>query len=111
MEENKNNSNELKEIKNYLMDYLQQQGYYNPDRQGRILCKNPEHQEKRPSMSYNKKNNTLHCFSCNATYSIIDLAIIDQEIGDQAEPLEARLKNKDNIGLAIKHIKDLFNIS
>lgn len=111
MEENKNNINELKEIKNYLMDYLQQQGYYNPDRQGRILCKNPEHQEKRPSMSYNKKNNTLHCFSCNATYSIIDLAIIDQEIGDQAEPLEARLKNKENIGLAIKHIKDLFNIS
>ncbi|WP_406044184.1 DnaB-like helicase C-terminal domain-containing protein [Succinimonas sp.] len=100
-------------LKEYLMDYLQQQIYYNPSRKyaNKFLCLNPNHQEARPSMSVNKKNNTCHCFSCGATYSIIDLVIKDYEIGDLNEPLEERLKNKENIAKACNKIKELFNIS
>lgn len=112
-EQIKEPNQEINILKEYLQDYLSQQIYYNPSKKyaNKFLCLNPEHQEQRPSMSFNKKNNTCHCFSCNATYSIIDLVIKDYEIGDLNEPLEARLKNKENIALSCKKIKELFNIS
>lgn len=33
----------------------------------------PYHQEKTASFIYNKKNQTMHCFSCNKTVDIIDI--------------------------------------
>lgn len=48
-------------------------------------CLNPEHADKNPSMSYDKKRNKVHCFSCGADYDIIDLIQIDYNITDTAE--------------------------
>ena len=60
-------------------------------------CLNPAHADKNPSMSYDKKRNKVHCFSCNADYDIIDLIQIDYNITDTAE--------------AFKKGYELFNIS
>ena len=35
------------------------------------------HHDNKPSMSYNPKRNNVHCFSCGATYGLIDLIKID----------------------------------
>lgn len=37
-------------------------------------CLNPEHQDHNPSMSFDKKRNRCHCFSCGADYDIFDIA-------------------------------------
>lgn len=72
----------LIEVKKYLPDYLQSKGLslYKP-----FNCLNPEHQDKSPSMSYNKNANNVHCFSCNCTYSLIDLIGIEYGITDTKE--------------------------
>lgn len=38
-----------------------------------FACLNPAHQDAHPSMGYNEKNQTVHCFACGATYDIFDL--------------------------------------
>lgn len=50
-----------------------------------FLCLNPEHPDHSPSMSFNKKNNTVHCFSCGVTYDIFDLIGVLYKIEDTAE--------------------------
>lgn len=40
---------------------------------GFFRCLNPCHEDKHPSMRYNSKNNTVHCFSCGVTYDIFGL--------------------------------------
>lgn len=105
---------EIEILKEYLEDYLQTTSYYNPNRKyaNKFLCRNPEHNEARPSMSLNYKNKKyIHCFSCNASYSIIDLVIMDYELGDLNKPLEERLKDSNTIAQACSKIKELFNIS
>ena len=64
------NKEELDRLKAYLPQYLRDQGFYKPNRAGFFLCQNPDHTDTHPSMSLNKKNNTCHCFACNATYDI-----------------------------------------
>lgn len=41
------------------------------ERDLRACC--PYHKEKTPSFIYNKKNYTMHCFSCNTTVDVIDV--------------------------------------
>lgn len=36
-------------------------------------CPSPEHRDSSPSCSYNKKNNTVHCFGCGKTFDTIGL--------------------------------------
>lgn len=107
-----NNNQDLKNIKSYLEDYLKTTSYYNPNKRyaNKFICINPNHQESRPSMSLDKKRNILHCFSCNASYSIIDLVIMDYKLGDLSKPLDERLKDKETIKTSINKIKELFNI-
>ena len=63
-------------VKGNLEDYLRQKGL--PTTGGRkFLCLNPAHPDKHPSMSYDRRRNKVHCFSCGADYSIIDLIGID----------------------------------
>lgn len=61
-------------IKEGIEDYLRRQGI-NPRKPFR--CLNPEHPDSNPSMSYDRKRNKVHCFSCGADYDTLDLIHID----------------------------------
>lgn len=74
------NKEELDRLKAYLPQYLRDQGFYKPNRAGFFLCQNPDHTDTHPSMSLNKKNNTCHCFACNATYDIFWFIQRDYEL-------------------------------
>lgn len=62
------------ELKPYLEDYLRQKGV---NILKAFCCLNPAHDDKHPSMRCNRKNHTVHCFSCGVTYDIFDLIGID----------------------------------
>lgn len=47
------------EIKGKLEEYLIEKGI-NP--KNLFHCLNPEHNDKHPSMSYDRKHNRVHCF-------------------------------------------------
>ena len=55
----------------YLKDYLTHKGL--PTNKSKFLCLSKKHNDTIPSMSYNPKNNTIHCFSCGLTYDLISL--------------------------------------
>lgn len=38
-----------------------------------FVCLNPEHSDHSPSMSYDKRRNKIHCFSCGVDWDIFDL--------------------------------------
>lgn len=58
----------------WMLNYLNTTDYYNSKH---FKCRNPMHHDNKPSMSYNAKRNNVHCFSCGATYGLIDLIKID----------------------------------
>lgn len=58
------------QIKKMLPEYLSLQGI---NTSKPFSCLNPDHEDKNPSMSYNKNLHNVKCFSCNATYDIFDL--------------------------------------
>lgn len=61
-------------IKEQLENYLQSKGVSigKPFR-----CLNPQHEDKKPSMSYDNKRKKAHCFSCGVDYDTFDLIGID----------------------------------
>lgn len=72
------------EAENYLRpkieEYLEQKGI---DLNKPFRCLNPAHNDKNPSMSYNRNKYNVHCFSsCNKTYSIFDLIGLDYGLTD-----------------------------
>lgn len=69
-------------IKDQLIPYLEAKGI---NTKKSFHCLNPEHNDKNPSMSYDKKRNKVHCFSCNADYDTFDLIGIDKNISDPKE--------------------------
>ena len=71
--------NAKEQLKGELPNYLQSTGrpLNHP-----FNCLNPEHTDRKPSMSYNRAAQNVHCFSCNATYDILDLIGIDYGITD-----------------------------
>ena len=48
-------------------------------------CLNPAHQDRHPSMRYNPKNQTVHCFSCGATYDLFDLLGMEEGLDGFSE--------------------------
>ena len=70
------------ELKRYMPDYLRSRGL--SDKKP-FHCLNPEHNDKNPSMSLNPKTNKVHCFSCGATYDLIDLIGMDYNLTDNKE--------------------------
>ena len=70
------------EVKRYMPDYLRSLGL--SDKKP-FHCLNPEHTDKNPSMSLNPKTNKVHCFSCGATYDLIDLIGMDYNLTDNKE--------------------------
>lgn len=67
------------EIKTRLMDYLMEKGI-NPNQN--FHCLNPEHNDRTPSMSYDRKHNRVHCFSCHVDYDVFDLIGIEYGLAD-----------------------------
>ena len=69
-------------IKAQLEDYLIGKGL---NTRKPFLCVNPGHNEKNPSMSYDRKRNKAHCFSCGADYDLLDLIGIEYGLTTAAE--------------------------
>lgn len=61
-------------IKQGLEGYLTSKGI---DTRKPFLCLNPDHDDRNPSMSYDKRRNKAHCFSCGADYDTFDLIGIE----------------------------------
>ena len=57
-----------------------------------INCLNPTHHDKKPSMSFYEKNNTLHCFSCGTTYDTFDLVGLKYQLTDNKEIFKKALE-------------------
>ena len=70
------------QIKNRLEEYLQSRGL-NPRKP--FCCLNPEHSDSNPSMSYDRKRQKVHCFSCGCDYDTFDLIGIDYGLSDNKE--------------------------
>ena len=68
--------------KDRLEEYLQRTGRSTSKP---FLCLNPAHNDKSPSMSYDKRGKRVHCFSCRASYDIFDLVALDNNLKDQRE--------------------------
>ena len=72
------------ELKRQLPEYLAEfHGIQNMRRNFR--CLNPAHEERNPSMGFDKAHNRVHCFACDTSYDIIDLIKMDQNIAMDRE--------------------------
>ncbi|WP_019000298.1 hypothetical protein [Succinimonas amylolytica] len=69
-------------LKSMLPQYLKKRGIL-PS--GYFNCLNPAHRDSRPMMSFNPKDNTVHCFGCGATYDIFGVLGIDCGLNTYAE--------------------------
>lgn len=73
-----NKDSEIKDrIKTHIKDYVYNDLGVQINKDSFFRCLNPTHEDVHPSMSLNEKNNTVHCFSCNATYDIFELYAIE----------------------------------
>jgi replicative DNA helicase len=48
-------------------------------------CLNPAHEDRHPSMAFDKRNNRCVCFACGAKYDIFDIVGIDYNITNTAK--------------------------
>lgn len=46
------------------------------------------HADKNPSMSFNRKNNTVHCFACGESWDVLDLIAHDYNIDSFPDQIE-----------------------
>lgn len=76
---------DAKTLKNCLPQWLREHGL---PLNKPFACLNPSHRDVHPSMGYNAKNQTVHCFACGATYDIFDL--VGQEEGLTDFPSEMK---------------------
>lgn len=72
-------------VKSYLPDWLESHGY---STRKPFICLNPEHNDRNPSMSYDRRRNKVHCFSCGADYDLLDLIGIEYGLRDPKEIFE-----------------------
>ena len=77
---------DAKTLKSYLPQWLREHGLplHKP-----FACLNPAHQDAHPSMGYNEKNQTVHCFACGATYDIFDLVGQEENLTDFPSKMKA----------------------
>lgn len=54
-----------------------------------FACLNPAHRDAHPSMGYNEKNQTVHCFACGATYDIFDLVGQEENLTEFPSKMKA----------------------
>lgn len=70
------------EVKAGLRDYLEGNGI---NTRRLFPCMNPDHHDRNPSMSFDRKRNKVHCFSCKADYDTFDVIGIDYGLNTPAE--------------------------
>jgi len=67
------------ELRRFLADYLGEfHGIQNTGRNFR--CLNPAHEDRNPSMGFDKAHNRVHCFSCDFSADIVDLIAMDRNL-------------------------------
>lgn len=72
---------EIRDISdNYIESYASNRGI---DLNKKIICLNPNHNDTKPSMSYDKNIKKFHCFSCNCNYDLLDLIKLDYNLDDK----------------------------
>jgi Replicative DNA helicase len=69
-------------VKEKLEDYLRGKGI-NPRKA--FSCLNPQHADNNPSMSFDRKHNRVRCFSCGASYDVLDLIGIDYNLTENRD--------------------------
>lgn len=74
-----NNDRAKDEARTRIAEYLQSTG--RPINR-KFTCLSPEHQDKHPSMSFDRKQQRVHCFVCGASYDIFDLIGMDYGLQD-----------------------------
>lgn len=77
---------DAKTLKSCLPQWLREHGLplHKP-----FVCLNPAHRDAHPSMGYNEKNQTVHCFACGATYDIFDLVGQEENLTDFPSKMKA----------------------
>lgn len=77
---------DTKTLKSSLPQWLREHGLplHKP-----FACLNPAHRDTHPSMGYNEKNQTVHCFACGATYDIFDLVGQEEKLTDFPSKMKA----------------------
>lgn len=77
---------DAKTLKSCLPQWLREHGLplHKP-----FACLNPAHKDAHPSMGYNEKNQTVHCFACGATYDIFDLVGQEENLTDFPSKMKA----------------------
>lgn len=73
------------ELRSFLPDYLKMSGRSTSKA---FSCISPDHEDLHPSMSYDKKSNRVHCFSCGKTYDLLDVIGIDYSLTGFKEQIE-----------------------
>lgn len=76
-----------------------------PKRNGLVHCPAPDHTDKNPSASISKDHKSCHCFSCNSSFDVIDLAKINY--GSETSFSDLCHKVVDDFGLDIYRCSDL----
>ena len=74
--------NDKEFIKSHMEDYLRSKGI---NTKKNFHCLSPSHNDEHPSMGFDRKRNRVHCFSCGASYDLIDLIGIDFGLHSDAE--------------------------
>lgn len=67
----------VEELRERLPEYLRMRYGVDVESRKRFHCLSPQHQDKNPSMGYDKRRGKVHCFSCQADYDLFDLIGID----------------------------------
>ena len=77
---------DAKTLKSCLPQWLREHGLplHKP-----FACLNPAHRDAHPSMGYNEKKQTVHCFACGATYDIFDLVGQEENLTDFPSKMKA----------------------
>ena len=77
---------DAKTLKSCLPQWLREHGLplHKP-----FACLNPTHRDAHPSMGYNEKNQTVHCFACGATYDVFDLVGQEENLTDFPSKMKA----------------------
>lgn len=86
----------LNQIRSYLPEYLEELGV-EFNKQGKVCCLNPEHEDRTPSMGYLKRAGVkpetfLKCFGCGVVYDIFHLAHVFEQ-----KPIEGKGFLFDNV--------------
>ena len=76
----------MDEVKSMLPDYLESLGF-STDKP--FNCLRPVHDDKIPSMSYDRKHSRVKCFGCGATWDLYDLIAVEElnaPVDDDGKP-------------------------